>query len=331
MLTSTSQIDNVFGLIKTTSCDEENTKQYCQIDSVNSKISLILDPSVKNTCAKETCDQTSSFESPISYTRDVLFSSSSSVPSTSNGNADDDDSLEDSSSTEDNANNNNNNKVVPSKDLTKPSDFDQKEPMNYRSFSKSVENAQKISFDGQFGSEFALSAWIRRPANADKSVKEQVLCGTDSNLMNRHHFGLYFYQGNIKFLMRHEPSKQAAEKKSKENKKPDGIVGGDDFDTTRDEFFPSLWEWSLSEAILTDAKWHFYEVRVNYPNASLFIDGVRFVENVNNSDIIDAYELNSVSGIGPIITYVGACYHGKFFTKISLSFLFLYNLNEFSF
>ena len=217
--------------------------------------------------------------------------------------AEDDDSLEDDESSE--SNSFEDNKVVPVKDIK-----NQQGPLNYRTFSKVIENAEKINFDGKFGSEFVLSAWIRRPANADKSTKEQVFCGTDSELMNRHHYGLYFYKGNVKFLLRHEPSPEAAAQAELNNAKP-AASSEDDFNANQ-KFWPSLWEWSLSPKLLTDNQWHFYEVKFSYPNASLFVDGVKFVENVTNSDIIDAYELNNVNGVGPINTYVGACYHGMF-------------------
>ena len=162
-------------------------------------------------------------------------------------------------------------------------------PKKFRTFSKSSENSLKINFDGEFGADFTLSAWLRRKSNADKNIKEQVLCGTDSLSMNRHHFGLYFYRGNLKFLLRKEHNAELSS----------------------DAFYPSLWEWTLSESLLSDSKWHLYEVKFSYPNAVLYIDGEKFAENTNNSDIIDAYELSEAKGVGSIATYIGACYHGK--------------------
>ena len=178
--------------------------------------------------------------------------------------------------------------------ITKPNS----EPLNYRSFSKDIQNAQKITFDGNFGDAFTLSVWLRRPSNADKQIKEQVLCGTDSNSMNRHHFGLYFYRGNVKFLMRKESL-------------PNAIASSLQNSETNEKFYPSLWQWSLYEPILSDAKWHFYEIKFTYPKASLYIDGTLFAENLTNSDIIDAYELKNNNDVEPLTTYVGACYHGN--------------------
>lgn len=171
------------------------------------------------------------------------------------------------------------------------------QPVKFTSFTKKSPNARAIETP-QYAEQFTLAAWLRRPGTADRNTKEHVLCGTDSKTMNRHHFGLYFYKGNLKFLLRREP-KTAAAAASKD-----------------DVFYPSLWEWQLSDAVLTDAKWHLYEVRFTYPNASLFIDGVKFVETQTNSDIIDAYELNNVADVGTITTYVGACYHGMMLFKV---------------
>lgn len=172
-------------------------------------------------------------------------------------------------------------------------------PTKFASFSKAAQNAVAIEQTPKFNDQFSLAAWLRRPQIADKGIKEHVLCGTDSKAMNRHHFALYFYKGNFKFLLRREPHQG-------------GGAAASSSDASSDEvFYPSLWEWQLSEELLNDAKWHFYEVKFTYPNASLFIDGVKFVETTSNSDIIDAYELNDVSDVGSVTTYVGACYHGR--------------------
>lgn len=184
-----------------------------------------------------------------------------------------------------------NNKVVAA---SLPSSSSSSLPKKFTSFSKTSQNAKPIGGDtpGFIGAdEFTLSAWLRRPATADRNVKEHVLCGTDSKAMNRHHFGLYFYRGNLKFLLRREHTAAAAA-------------------ASGETFYPSLWEWQLSEELMSDAKWHFYEVKYAYSNASLYIDGVKFVETASNSDIIDAFELKDVADVGTITTYVGACYHG---------------------
>lgn len=279
-LTPTSEQTNLFEQLKIESCEEHDkdlvqNKDSCKIETVNSILKLDLESTIKNECTRDqNCDpETDPITSKI-----TLFSGKmddSSIEDSDNEDSDDEDDDLNDESTEDE------NKI----EKIKP-----KEPLNYRSFSKEIKNAQRIDFDGNFGNEFSLNVWLRRPANADKQIKEQVLCGTDSNTMNRHHIGLYFYRGNIKFLMRKESTTQTGEKNEK--------------------FYPSLWQWQLDESIINDAKWHFYEIKLNYPKASLYIDNVLFNENLTNSDIIDAYELKNTNEVEPLSTYIGACFHG---------------------
>ncbi|CAF0843509.1 unnamed protein product [Brachionus calyciflorus] len=246
----------------------------CLIDSVEAKLSLALDPTIKTNCQK--CDL-------IQPTGKLTLFNGRNEP-----NADDD-------SDEDDSEDDYTNQILPP---------GLKEPENYQTFLKTNGKSKKIDFSGEFGSEFTLSAWIRRPKNADKTIKEQVLCGTDSKTMNRHHYGLYFYRGNLKFLLRREPNEHTNTNDKDLNQDSSNI-------DSNEAFYPSLWEWSLYEPFVSDSKWHLYEIKFSYPNASLFIDGVKFVENSTNSDIIDAYELNDAGDTGDIVSYIGACYHAR--------------------
>ena len=281
----------LFDSIKTTSCQDKSNEvlkknDECSIDSVSSIITLKMSNDLKEDCSieKEKCSDKPLETKPTETTSKlVLFSADEEDD-------DDDDSIEEEMNNEVQTDN----RIVPVKELKLESDEDNKPPSNFRSFSKINENSLKIDFDGKFGKDFTLSAWLRRKPNADPNVKEQVLCGTDSEAMNRHHFGLYFYRGNLKFLLR----------KEHEN----GPVSNNN---EKDAFYPSLWEWTLNENLLTDSKWHYYEVKFSYPNAVLFIDGEKFAENLTNSDIIDAYELSDAKGVGSVASYIGACYHGK--------------------
>ena len=301
---------SLFDTIKTTSCDFQYQNAYlkpeqkCEIDEVKSKITFDLDPTLKTECQPdlEKCKSLKEVDSTTTTSTVVLFSVNKNKASTlSNDDDVDDDTIEDDDnsfegSSDEKSSTDDENSIIKTTELKKPTESStfnqQKQPINFRTFSKDSENAQKIEFDGSFGNEFSLSVWIRRPANADKNIKEQVFCGTDSHAMNRHHYGIYFYRGNFKFLLRKEPTTKSS-------------------DTPNEIFYPSLWEWSLYEPLLTDNKWHFYEVKFNYPNASLYIDGVKFVETTSNSDIIDAYELSDVKDSGAVTTYVGACYHSR--------------------
>lgn len=271
-IVSTRASTNLFEQINAISCQTKQTigenDLKCDIDSASTKLELVLDAQLndKNCQVPAQCNTNS--QPPSAEETIVIFSGASSADQKS------DDSIEDDYY--------DTNRVENHLDPFKP-------PMSYRSFSKLIENAQKITFDGKFGAQFTLGMWLRRPANADQNIKEQVFCGSDSQAMNRHHFGMYFYRGSVKFLMRKENSPQ----------------------NEHDVFYPSLWEWSLPGHVLTDSAWHFYEVKLDYPKADLFIDGVHFVENKTNSDIVDAYELADSDNTGQVTTYVGACYHAR--------------------
>jgi hypothetical protein len=307
----------------------------CQIESVSAKVSLQLDALINNNCVTEKCSQLKGDDKAkaagITQAKTVLFSATNSdavaedklsEQDTDSDNIDDD-SIEDDTAASETISNisNDENKIVPNKNVKPTIEEKTQTPSSYRSFSKNSNNAQLINFDGKFSDEFTLSAWIRQPPKVNRNVKEQIFCGTDSKSMNRHHYGLYFYHGNLKFLLRRESSDKQDEKSKSKNGEVAGSASQskaaalptDDPNSNEqgETFYPSLWEWTLSDEILNDAKWHNYEVRFNYPNVSLYIDGVHFIENTSNSDIIDAYELNNVVETESIVTYVGACYHGN--------------------
>jgi hypothetical protein len=284
----------------------------CQVESVSAKVSLELDAALKSVCAaQEKCDTTVDVVPAKSaedgsvinlYSGDAKHKENNlnkNVNVNEDAAAEDDDDIEDDSD-DDDENKITAEKAVAGRKSTRGLVAVGEPPASYGSFSKTAENAQKIDFDGAFGDRFTLTAWIRRPSTADQTIKEQVLCGSDAKSMNRHHYGLYFYRGNVKFLLRKEADAAAATE-------DENSVSSE---SSTDKFYPSLWEWSLYEPVLSDAKWHHYEIRFSYPNASLFIDGVHFAENKTNSDIIDAYKLNDAADTGDMVSYVGACYHG---------------------
>ncbi len=276
----------LFNSLKITSCDEYNQNlelnkdTECKIESVEANVKLELQSSINNQCVKnENCNKQQQQQQQIDSitSKLTLFSGKSNEISV-------EDDLDDSDISEEEKEEDDESNEVKSSKI---------KPLNFKTFTKNNENAEKIDFDGKFGDEFTLNVWIRRPASADKQIKEQVLCGSDASAMNRHHFGLYFYRGNIKFLMRKEASTPNAAVNS--------IV---------DTFYPSLWQWTLDEKILNDGEWHFYEIKLNYPKANLYIDGQLFAENLTNSDIIDAYELKNDETYS-LTTYIGACFHAR--------------------
>ena len=322
-----------FDSLQAVSCEKvkyyaKPSAQCGQVEAVSSRVTLELDSSLKSLCQVEKCEESSvaAAKQPATAANSVITIYSSvdkqqllpdkNLNKNVKNDSEDDDNIED----DDDEDNSDETQVFGAKaTVAAPSskvnrDLSLTGPTSFSSFSKSTENAQKIAFNGdEFGDRFVLSAWLRRPSNADQTIKEQVFCGTDSLAMNRHHFGLYFYRGNFKFLLRKEANTVPPSPPSNSNNNNNNNNNAVSAESTK-VFYPSLWEWSLSEPKLNDAKWHFYEIRFNYPNASLYVDGVHFIENTTNSDIIDAYKLNDASETGEVVSYVGACYHGKYFS-----------------
>jgi hypothetical protein len=309
------ETNKLFSNLAVKSCTNSKDVLYqpdsqCEVESVSSKVTLELDANIKSQCQQDKCDlalseNESQRESADEISVSLYSGSAQAQDNNLNKNvhvSEDDDDIEDADDESDENKVTVGNKKQSSKSTRGLTTGLHGEPTSFSSFSKTVENAQKIDFDGDFGSEFTLSAWIRRPSNADQTIKEQVFCGSDSKSMNRHHYGLYFYRGNLKFLLRKEADSEDENSVSE---------GSNESSNNGETFYPSLWEWTIYEPVLSDAKWHFYEIKFNYPNASLYIDGVHFVENKTNSDIIDAYKLNDAADTGDVVSYVGACYHGK--------------------
>jgi hypothetical protein len=295
-----------FNSISLTACDQMRqdinylSDSTCQIDGVNSVVKLVVGKEIQNTCSekckKGTTNNNNQIITPKTNEKIVIFNAASDDDLESSRIIENDDINSEYLNSNEEEERDDENSVLKSSDIIldrqKRGPLELSPPLNYRSFNRKVENAQKFNgiFDGQLGDKFTLSSWVKRPAQADTNIKEHIFCGTDSSAMNRHHFGLYFYRGNIKLLVRREA-------KTSE---------------THSVFYPSLWEWKLSDSILKDQKWHFYEIKFNYPNATLFIDGVQFLEDNSNNDIIDAYELKNMNELtGQITTYIGACYHAR--------------------
>lgn len=73
-------------------------------------------------------------------------------------------------------------------------------------------------------------------------------------------------------------------------------------------FRPAEYRWKLAE--VCDNEWHHYAVSVNYPEATLYVDGQRFRNNTNNPEIVDDWPLHAVKGVNTTFV-VGACWEGK--------------------
>lgn len=184
---STLEATNVFDGLKSTSCDlpavSSNEDGRCQIENVDTLVSLDLDSAIKAGNCQKKCGENEKPASTVQTVKTVIFNAEPANPEASQA----DDNIEDD---EDpvvvNDDDDSVNKVVPAglpgvADTSGESGVSQ-QPAKFVSFSKSAQNAKLLPETPKFGEQFTLSAWLRRPPSADKNVKEHVLCGTDSKV-----------------------------------------------------------------------------------------------------------------------------------------------------
>lgn len=138
---------------------------------------------------------------------------------------------------------------------------------------------------------FTVGFWMRHKAptggaahNASH-LKEHVLCNSDDHRMSRHHTALFLRNCRLILLLRREPIQEEANK-----------------------FTPAEWRWKTPE--VCDDRWHHYAVSVNFPEASLYVDGRPFKVTANNPEIVDDWPLHQTKNINTTFV-VGACWQGK--------------------
>ncbi|XP_064460954.1 calsyntenin-1-like [Ornithodoros turicata] len=135
---------------------------------------------------------------------------------------------------------------------------------------------------------FTLAFWMRHKAPTGQNathMKEHVLCSSDDHRMSRHHLSLFVRHCRLILLLRREPSQEQPNK-----------------------FTPAEWRWKSPE--VCDDRWHHYAVSVNFPEASLFVDGQPFRTSANNPEVVDDWPLHRTKGVNTTLV-VGACWQGK--------------------
>jgi len=149
------------------------------------------------------------------------------------------------------------------------------------------------TIDPHLGDKFTISTWMKHEEGLDESstpsrgAKEHVLCHSDGDGMNRHHYSVFVHNCRLVLLLRRE------------------AMDGVDHDTV----YPTEWRWKLPE--VCDAKWHHYAISVEFPNARLHIDGRQFVESKRNPDIVDDWSLKDLTKVHFTKLVVGACWMGE--------------------
>ncbi|GFX96478.1 calsyntenin-1 [Trichonephila clavipes] len=135
---------------------------------------------------------------------------------------------------------------------------------------------------------FTVAFWMKHepyPDHNDTHMKEHIICNADDHKMNRHHYSIFVRNCRLILLLRRE------------------------FYQERPSVFrPAEWRWKMPE--VCDNQWHHYAVSVNFPEATLYVDGQQFKIQTNNPDIVDDWPLHPAKDINTTFV-VGACWQGK--------------------
>ncbi|KAK3592451.1 hypothetical protein CHS0354_001571 [Potamilus streckersoni] len=139
--------------------------------------------------------------------------------------------------------------------------------------------------------EFTLSTWMKHsyPDHVDKdgkSEKEQILCMSDGDNMNRHHYSWFIHNGKLIFLLRRE---------------------AEDVDDLQ-VFKPAEWRWHLPQ--VNDGEWHHYAISGNGTKMTLYMDGQTVIADDDNEEIIDDWPLHPTDRVHFTKLVVGACWRG---------------------
>lgn len=172
---------------------------------------------------------------------------------------------------------------------------------------------QVFSFDGQSNAlevpesvfnhmlhkHFTISAWLRHgeppKTSGSKTPKEHILCMSDGDGMNRHHYGLYIHGEKLVLLLR----KEAEDVESPEDMKV---------------FRPAEFRWTIPQVL--DDRWHHFAVSVDLQQENkdggvhLYIDGKLLLTNEDNFEIIDDWPLHKTKKVHSTKLVVGACWQG---------------------
>ncbi|XP_063173669.1 calsyntenin-1 isoform X4 [Candoia aspera] len=122
---------------------------------------------------------------------------------------------------------------------------------------------------------FVISVWMRHGPGARE--KETILCNSDKTDMSRHRYSLYVHNCRLVFLFRQDPSEGQSYK-------------------------PAEFHWRLNQ--VCDQEWHHYILSVEFPVATLYVDGVSF----DPFPVTKDYPLHPSKIESQLV--VGACWQG---------------------
>jgi len=140
---------------------------------------------------------------------------------------------------------------------------------------------------------FTLSAWMKHSFPSTTMVpthkngnKEHILCMSDGDGMNRHHYAWYVHGSKLVFVLRRDN----ADEKDLE------------------VFRPAEWRWNLKA--INDGQWHHYAISMDFPDMRLYVDGKLVETDEDNYEILDDWPLHPTDRVHFTKLVVGACWRG---------------------
>lgn len=166
------------------------------------------------------------------------------------------------------------------------------------------DNDQVFAFDGETNAvevpitkmephldeHFTISTWMKHEQDpADKSKhgkKEHILCHSDGEDMNRHHYSVFVHNCRLVLLLRKEAAPNM----------------------DMNKFQPAEWRWKLPQTC--DGQWHHYAISMDMPQARLYVDGHLHVDSKESAEVIDDWPLHAANSVHYTKLVIGACWHG---------------------
>lgn len=149
-----------------------------------------------------------------------------------------------------------------------------------------VIDAEKFQYN--VGNKFTIVTWMKHSAEFDLTQdKEQILCYSDSRVLNHRQYSLFLHNCHLILLLRRQSDGNA--------------------DSSR--FQPTEWRWKVEE--VCDGNWHLYTINFDLTEVRLYIDGKQFVETRHNPMIIDDWPLHPAKSSHSTRFAIGACWHGR--------------------
>lgn len=146
--------------------------------------------------------------------------------------------------------------------------------------------------DHRLREHFTISTWMKHTfpmtieSHHKNGNKEHIMCMSDGEGMNRHHYAFLIHNQKLVFILRRE-SEDASD---------------------LEVFKPAEWRWNLAQ--IMDGDWHHYAVSVDFPEVHLYVDGKMFVPDEDNMETLDDWPLHPTDRVHFTKLTIGACWRG---------------------